>query len=239
MLFHRINGWLVILLICIGNAGALMIARRAFGGGLPIQAGVGTLVIITSVSMFMAVWNIKHLQIDQHRAWMLRTMFVMGTIITTRFIMIIQAQIVTMIGSYYTTMTCGEINFIQSDNLSYVAERYPACIGGDEAEHVVVHADFGTNPEEIGASLRIGFGMALWLAIFLHLAGVEIYLRLTPREASRLRQVSYERQLEAGFKNPGFAGLVVEKFGDAEPWQPQGLEQQAPTKDRSDGRSGL
>ena len=33
-------------------------------------------------------------------------------------------------------------------------------------------------------------------------------LHLTPKESERLRQVSYQRQLEAGFRNPGHAGLV-------------------------------
>ncbi len=32
--------------------------------------------------------------------------------------------------------------------------------------------------------------------------------------------VSYERQLEAGMSNPGSAGLVVERFGDADAWEP-------------------
>ena len=43
-------------------------------------------------------------------------------------------------------------------------------------------------------------------------------LKLTPRETERLRQVSYERQLEAGMKNPGSAGFTAERFGDANPW---------------------
>jgi hypothetical protein len=34
-------------------------------------------------------------------------------------------------------------------------------------------------------------------------------LHLTPKESERLRQVSYQRQLEAGFKNSGHAGLVA------------------------------
>lgn len=45
-------------------------------------------------------------------------------------------------------------------------------------------------------------------------------LHLTPKESERLRQVSYQRQLEAGFKNPGHAGLVphhtsIEKLASA------------------------
>jgi hypothetical protein len=30
--------------------------------------------------------------------------------------------------------------------------------------------------------------------------------------------VSYDKQLEAGMKNPGSAGLTIERFGDADPW---------------------
>jgi hypothetical protein len=36
-----------------------------------------------------------------------------------------------------------------------------------------------------------------------------LQLHLTPKESERLRQVSYERQVEAGFKNAGHAGLVA------------------------------
>lgn len=45
-------------------------------------------------------------------------------------------------------------------------------------------------------------------------------LRLTPKESNRLRQVSYERQLERGMSRPGYAGLTAERFGDAEPFHP-------------------
>jgi hypothetical protein len=62
--------------------------------------------------------------------------------------------------------------------------------------------------------------MKLWMALTLHILGCEIYLWLTPAESARLRQVSYERQLEAGYKNPGSAGLVVQKWGDATPYVP-------------------
>ena len=66
----------------------------------------------------------------------------------------------------------------------------------------------------------MSFGMAMWVAIFLHLAGVEIYLALTPRESERLKQVRYERQMERGMKNPGSAGLTADRIGDAEEWTP-------------------
>lgn len=45
-------------------------------------------------------------------------------------------------------------------------------------------------------------------------------LNLTPKEATRLRQVSYQRQLEAGYSNAGNAGLTVQRLGDADPFVP-------------------
>jgi len=54
----------------------------------------------------------------------------------------------------------------------------------------------------------------------LHIIGVEIYLGLTPKEAERLRQVSYERALKAGYKHPGSTGTTTDRFGDANEWRP-------------------
>ena len=221
LIFHRINGYLIIILVFIGNVGALMICRRSFGGSLETQAGVGTLVILTTTSLCLAYYNIKRLQVDQHRAWMLRAMFYLGTIITLRLIMIISAKIITVMNSYYTTMSCDQIAFIY--NSTEVANKlYPQCNSPNTTldDMVVVHALFSKRPEQIGASLDLSFGMAMWLAIIMHLVGVEIYLALTPREGNRLRQVSYERQMERGFLNPGSAGLTSDRIGDADRWEP-------------------
>ena len=75
LLFHRVNGYTILVLSQVSSAGALMIARRAFGGTLPTQAGIGMLVILFESSLILAYINIKRLQIDQHRAWMLRAWF--------------------------------------------------------------------------------------------------------------------------------------------------------------------
>lgn len=221
LLFHRVNGHLIIVLVFISNAGALMIVRRAFGGEVATQAVVGLLVIVTTLGLVMAYYNIKRLQVDQHRAWMLRTMFYLGTIITTRLIMVIAATITSAIGSYSVIMTCGELGSMHG--YVYLADTYPDCIRNSTiltSETKIVHVDFYGLKEETGASLRLNFGMALWLAFFLHATGVEIYLALTAREAQRLRMVSYEKQLEAGLSKPGSSGLVVERFGDADDWKP-------------------
>lgn len=45
-------------------------------------------------------------------------------------------------------------------------------------------------------------------------------MHLTPKEAERLRCVSYQRQLEAGMKDPGCAGLTADRLGDSDKWIP-------------------
>ena len=72
ILFHRINGYLVILLSLIANAGVLIIAQHAFGGDMATRTLTGVLVISTTFAYIFAWINIKRLQIDQHRAWMMR-----------------------------------------------------------------------------------------------------------------------------------------------------------------------
>jgi uncharacterized membrane protein len=72
---HRINGYIIVLLALIANVGAIMIAREAFGGTMATQSWVGALFILTTVGLGLAIYNVKMLQIDQHRAWMLRTWF--------------------------------------------------------------------------------------------------------------------------------------------------------------------
>ena len=56
------------------------------------------------------------------------------------------------------------------------------------------------------------------MSLFLHMVGVEVYLALTSAESERLKIVGYEKQLEAGFENPGNAGLTAERWGDATAW---------------------
>lgn len=72
---HRLSGWTIIGLVTASNVGALMICNQSFGGTVETQSGVIVLAIMVSISAFMATYNIRRLQIDQHRAWMLRLSF--------------------------------------------------------------------------------------------------------------------------------------------------------------------
>ncbi|KAK4039666.1 hypothetical protein C8A01DRAFT_46923 [Parachaetomium inaequale] len=181
VLFHRINGYLVILLSLVSTAGAFMLARHAVGGWMDVQIGVGVLSIAFVLSLGLAWYNVKRLQIEQHRAWMLRAWF------------------------------------YHPDCEAYFSHQ-------DPNKAVLVSATMDGNGSNATAILSMNFGAAFWLAFTLHAVGVEIYLRLTPAEANRLRNVSYQRQLEAGMKIPGRAGLTADRIGDSARWEPENVQ---------------
>ena len=147
-------------------------------------------------------------------------------------------RVVNRMGDFYEIISCREIfNAWKAtvglpDEVNPTGQIYPQC-GPDPASSilgVIVHAtdspsDAGpAGPETAAASLRATFGMSLLLALIIHAIGVEIYLRLTPAEEERLRQISFERQVEAGMKHPGRAGLTADRFGDGSNWKPQSQE---------------
>ncbi|KAK2027072.1 hypothetical protein LX32DRAFT_456204 [Colletotrichum zoysiae] len=226
ILFHRLNGYVILLLSLVGTAGAFMIARHAFGGGLDVQAVVWLAGIMFVVSLTLAYVNIKRLQIEQHRAWMLRAWFYAGSIITLRLIQFSGAAIISRIGTYYAARSCGQVAYMVGDS-NRTLELYPDCAayfsGANPHQQTIVHADImtATSAAEAGAAVSLSFGMAFWLALAIHAIGIEIYLRLTPAEAERLRNVSYKRQLEAGMIPTGRAGLTTDRLGDSAKWQPQ------------------
>ncbi|KAF2827948.1 hypothetical protein CC86DRAFT_347820 [Ophiobolus disseminans] len=224
IIVHRILGYLALLLYTISLVGALMIARHAFGGGLDIQAWIGFVGIGVLVCFIISYINIKRLQIEQHRAWMLRGWFYAGSIITTRIIFIIATIIISKTGQYFVVWSCAKIESTMPDTATLLS-TFPACAayvnGTNPDELAIVKADLeGDSGANAGAALSMSFGMAIWLATAIHAIGVEVYLHLTPREAQRLRQVSYQRQLEAGMRNPGSAGLTSDRLGDSEKWVP-------------------
>ncbi|KAK0351900.1 hypothetical protein LTR91_025381 [Friedmanniomyces endolithicus] len=225
ILFHRINGYLIITLSLISSAGVLIIAKHAFGGDMATRTWSGALVTSTTIAYVMAYINIKLLQIDQHRAWMMRAWAYFSTIITIRLIMFISANIISTMNGWYVTRPCAQIGSIFGPH--HTVAVYPECqayFNGTNPQQVaiVVASMSNGNPISIAATLGVSFGSAGWLAFWIHAVLIEIYLRLTPIESERLRQVSYERQLARRFKRPGYAGLVAERIGDSKPFVPDG-----------------
>lgn len=228
LIFHRINGYVILILYFISIAGIYMITRHAVGGSPNTQAAIGTLATVTTISIILAYYNIKRLQIDQHRAWMIRAWVYAGSIISLRLIMMAANKAVYAMDDYYDAVACDVIfndyaglGIPTAGNPTY--HLYPECAAKNgSATHrtVAVHANPAAGPETAGVAFQLTFGMSTWIALLIHAIGVEIYLNLTPAENERLRIVSYERQLEAGFKTPGRAGLTVDRLGDALTWQP-------------------
>jgi len=228
MIFHRLNGYLVIILFLVANSGVYMVASMTAGGAPATQALTGMLAAATTISIVLAYINIKRLQIDQHRNWMLRTWFYAASIITLRFIMMLANMYITdhPEEGFYSVQTCA---LIWNQYVLYGApdgpgnptpQIYPQCLNATSAVVVAVPASIdGPGPENITATFHLTFGMSGWIAFTIHAIAVELYLALTPAETERLRQVSYERQLKAGLRNPGRAGLTVDKLGDAPAWR--------------------
>jgi hypothetical protein len=99
--------------------------------------------------------------------------------------MIICAQIITAIGTYYTASPCAKLLNIFG-NESTLQALYPMC--SDLNGQALVHANFNGTGAEVAAAMNMSFGMAGWLALTLHAFGVEVYVRLAlsfaPSQAS-------------------------------------------------------
>jgi hypothetical protein len=226
LLFHRINGYVIILLSLVSTAGVIMIAGKAFNGGLDTQvaAGVGSIMFIGSQAM--AYYNIKKLQIEQHRAWMLRAWINASFIITMRLISSIINAVQKGVGqTYYLATPCYVVDYMFGGNQTQVLHFHPLCESfysgaNQEQRTVTVGGPDAQTVDQFVASYVSTSGAAAWLALAIHVFAVEVYLRLTPAEGERLRRISYQRQLEAGMRNPGNEGLTAQRLGDAEAWDP-------------------
>lgn len=155
---------------------------------------------------------------------MLRAMFYLGSIVTMRVVINASVVIISLIGSYSQIQTCGLVDYSLASSGGSAASLYPECASANATAdtEVIVQASV-TEPlgmHSVSAAMNLVFGMSVWMAIALHVVGVEIYLGLTPRESERLRMVSYEKQLAAGFEHPGSSGLTSDRWGDAEEWKP-------------------
>ncbi|KAK3681225.1 hypothetical protein B0T22DRAFT_445441 [Podospora appendiculata] len=206
--------------------GACMLADSPNEGSIATQASTGIISLAILGALSLAIYNIRQVQIDQHRAWMIRAWVYAGFIITQRIFMIIIPSILTRWpeATRYAVMTCDQVRWIYKPTPELLAINYPACLPENQATFApdgMVAIKGLLNPDDrvqSSAGIGVTFVAAGTLAFLMHAFFAELYLALTPREAERLRRVSYQRQLERGFKNPGSAGLVVQRIGDADPW---------------------
>lgn len=229
ILFHRICGYLAIALYLMGNAGAFMIMDQSIGGTPAMRVWIGALGTATTISILNALINIKRLQIDQHRAWMIRTWAWAANIITLRLLLLAGKHVVDVYGiEIVTLIRCDEIFFMYANNAGLPPSRNPTALihpqcGANAATNTaqIAVSSIGAGPENSAAALRPIFLMAAWLAIIIHILLAELYLGLTPAENYRLRVVSYEKQVARGMRDAGStveAGLGSSRIGDAPKW---------------------
>jgi hypothetical protein len=179
---HRINGYLVIINLIPGNVAGSVVARRAFGGEINVQAAFYTLGIMIVFSLITGYINVKHTR--KHRKWMLRAVTYTSVPITARLVMITARKIISHVGTYYSAWRCDEVaaalNRLTPDQAGLIYNKqYPQCAsaGSDLGSmHVAVLAAVDDYPLGFASSVRVTFGMALWLATVIHVIGVEIYV---------------------------------------------------------------
>ncbi|OIW32357.1 hypothetical protein CONLIGDRAFT_668081 [Coniochaeta ligniaria NRRL 30616] len=200
-LFHRISGYVVLLLSVIGTVGAMIIGRRAVGGTLFLQAGIATSSAMFIIALFKAYASIKRLQIDKHREWMLRAWFYAGFIVTMRPTLIAVAVAISSPNSpYYQAMPCKVIDYILHGSHERMTQLAPGCAAymtGDNPEQWTAIQANWTEDNRVGeaAAIQIAFIVCGWVCFFIHTVGVEVYIRMTSAESERLKLVSQHRQM--------------------------------------------
>jgi hypothetical protein len=110
-------------------------------------------------------------------------LYQMSSIITVRIIMFASASVIANKGSYYTSRPCAQIAYSYQGSgktEAITTYLYPDCQaffnGSNPDQHVVVALNFNGLPDQIGATLGESFTMAVWLALAIHAAAVEIYV---------------------------------------------------------------
>lgn len=189
IIYHRIEGYIYLTLFLVTMAGVGMIIPISFGGVLSTQLALVTLGIIVLVTAGMGYWNIRFRRdVKNHRKWMIRHGVMMGTIVTVRLYQITIAHVITAITGLVDVWSCDKLRFMDSFYNMPISQNYPACSFAPNGS-AVVFADFKGTPEQIGASLSLGFGTATWMALVTHVICVETYFYWSERDTAIQEEV--------------------------------------------------
>ncbi|KAF5334582.1 hypothetical protein D9758_018128 [Tetrapyrgos nigripes] len=198
ILLHRMNGYLVVLLLIPGNIAGSIVARRSFGGEINQQSAYYLLGIMITFSMLMGLINVKK-DTRTHRRWMLSMAqplphyyqsglqaYTGGVVyfaspILPRPMILIARAIITKIGSYWSVWRCDEVLYVLQSTES-LSQLFPQCAasGTDPSNNTLSVAVHASNHEgDLGKSsaARLVHGMCLWISMIICVLGVEIYCR--------------------------------------------------------------
>jgi hypothetical protein len=178
VVLHRINGYLVLALLTPSTICGAVVARRSYGGELNVQTAWYTLSLLIAFSSLFGIMNVK--QTRKHRKWMLRTVTYAAVPITARFAVMSAKRIISDIGTYYATWRCDQMFFVLK-SMDTLTRLYPQCAEADNlgASYAAVRAGSKDGPLGRASSVRVTRGMALWIAIMIHIIGVEFYIRMS------------------------------------------------------------
>lgn len=205
IILHRINGYIVFFTLVPGSVAGSIVARRAFGGDLNSETAYYTLGFMIGPAGMLGIYFAR-VNTTLHREWMLRTASYSASVITARIITIMARAVISAIGTYYAMWRCDEITFLLKDPSKIQAE-FPVCVNATRPKRtfVPVHASIHEAPINFGSSYRVVFGMTLWLAILIHLAGTELYIYLTR---------SYAKPVKSTGEGDSGKEMVEEKVED-------------------------
>jgi len=179
---HRANGYGTLFLIPASVSSGWVVARHAFGGAPVTQALFYLLGLSVLVTGTIGMLNFRDTR--QHRKWMLRMSALLGVIISARLIMLATRAILTDIGTYYALFSCDEIRFLTGSSLT----EYPACAAALAnnttltSVYVAIHASMNEKGLNANAAIRLSFPVGLWMALVIHIVGVELYIHLTEKQ---------------------------------------------------------
>ncbi|GAB1524882.1 hypothetical protein RhiTH_008038 [Rhizoctonia solani] len=217
--FHSIFGYILSLLLVISLVCGSILGRRAQGGDLNMQSAVYMLGSASAYAVVMGCLEARRGAIDMHREYMLRAWFYNGAFVTTRVTALISAHIITAINGYFSLWKCAEVGYVLKTREALI-QAYPECGTSTALEkpkwtHVAVHASWNEGPLGRGSASRASFGMALWVAMFLHILGIELYLRYTQDESKKWREWSERRangqdQTELPNRMPRYGDCLID-----------------------------
>ncbi|CAE6382255.1 unnamed protein product [Rhizoctonia solani] len=188
--WHRYAGRVINVLTMISSICGIAIGRVSFGGDLATQTAtfaLGTMVLYSVVAGWKAI---RERKIEEHSIWMVRAWAYQMSIVTMRVIMPITMILIDARGGYYVPMTCEEVANSLNNTDQFVHE-YPQCQPdwtGKPVESVSIRA----GSEEglaLAAGARATFGMAAWVAVWIHFICTERYIAMS-RRVSKLEAKS-------------------------------------------------
>ena len=196
---HRTAGYACLALWVPGIAATQTFFDLTYGGDLSVRSSLAALAVSSSYALVRA-WRAiaRERNVPEHRAWMLRAWAYLGAIETMRPITFGMGALVgvrALSDPVYAPIPCDQLRFIvehprMNASVGGFERLYPGCVpgSGDSTGFALVEADFakgiGAARKDMGqAGMNVSFGSAMWVALVLHAALVEWYIRAGERRS--------------------------------------------------------